>query len=93
MVNVNVNVLTGIDGSIIFTNDEIVLAPNPVEYTLTILTALDLSGSHITITDITGRDLMKSTGGKSIDVCSLDTGAYIISIVTSDGNKVCKTFY
>ena len=91
-VSLIVNVATGIDETFILTHDAIVIAPNPVEHTLTILTSLDLSDSYITIADITGRELIKSAGDASVDVTSLHAGIYIITIITSENGKFVKRF-
>ena len=56
-----------------------------------ILTSADLSGSTITVTDITGRELIK-TASRSIDVASLHEGTYLLSIVTIDNNKIVRRF-
>lgn len=74
------------------TLDELSIIPNPAEHTLAIRTSLDLSGSHMIITDITGRELITSAGHASVDVSSLNAGTYIISIITSDNAKVVKRF-
>jgi beta-glucanase (GH16 family) len=73
--------------------DALMLYPNPVQQELMISSASDLTGGHISIMDIMGREVITEYNNlNAINVSTLESGVYTLTAVTKEGNKTTKRF-
>lgn len=91
--SINIDPLLSVDDN---TLDGFTIYPNPTSGMLTITSASNLINSKVDIYDVTGRRLMDEINVKqiddkrlSVDMSSLSSGAYFISIETNS-NKIVK---
>jgi hypothetical protein len=74
-------------------DNSIFIYPNPADNVLNFNVKNNIVISDIAITDISGKNLYKSTGsiGNSIDISNLSSGVYFVTF-KSDNNSVTKKF-
>jgi chitinase len=82
----------GINSSDYSLQSSVTVFPNPVADALRIEAAFDLSNTQLSIIDLTGTEVFRSSGiESSIDVSALPSGIYT-AILDQEGNKVYKRF-
>ncbi|UMY66770.1 MULTISPECIES: T9SS type A sorting domain-containing protein [unclassified Flavobacterium] len=64
------------------------VSPNPVVNELQIHSAVSVTS--IVVVDATGREVMRTTGRSSVDMTTLPTGMYVVTIQTGDHSVVRK---
>ncbi len=72
---------------------DVAIAPNPATDQITLSSdQFDMSAAVLTIRDLTGRALIEHEGSSSMDVSTLKSGMYTLTIVTKDNQKITKQF-